>query len=310
MFFIAEIARLHEVHNAPQIEQAIFQGRAGEGEADFAGKLLHRLGDLRAGVFDELRFVENNGVEFIALQVLEVAPEQRVVGDDDVEVGDLLAHLVARRAAFKHEHGHIRREFFHLAFPVVHHRGGAHDQARIGFPAFFPVLEPLNIDERLERFAEAHIVGEDAAEAHGLQMAEKFEARMLVRPQFGKDALGQVVGGNALELLDAVAEFLRLFVIAELRERVFAEMRGLFHRDFLRACFEAVEAEVGHCFLRALGGVHVQLHPAFAGQFHEAAGRLGEAFQILFGELHSFLFPLGGNRKPIDAAALDDELRL
>jgi hypothetical protein len=108
MFLVAEIAGLDEIHDAPQIEQPVFQRRAGERDFVFALQLLHRLRDLRAGIFDELRLVENDGAERKFLQLFQVAPEQRVIRDDDVVLRDLFPQIMPRRAAFEHEHFHFR----------------------------------------------------------------------------------------------------------------------------------------------------------------------------------------------------------
>ena len=59
MLLVAEVAGLDEIHDAPQIEQAVLQRRAGERQAVLGLQLLDRLGDLRAGVLDELRLVQD-----------------------------------------------------------------------------------------------------------------------------------------------------------------------------------------------------------------------------------------------------------
>ena len=59
----AKVARLHEVHDAPQVEQAVLQGRAGEGQALVDVQLFHRLSDLGRGVLDKLGLVQDHGAE-------------------------------------------------------------------------------------------------------------------------------------------------------------------------------------------------------------------------------------------------------
>ena len=110
MFLVAEIAGLDEIHDAPQIEQPVFQRRAGEREPMFGLQLLDRLRDLRAGILDELRLVENHRAERKFLQLLEVAPQQRVIRHDQIVLRNLFAQIVPRRAAFEHEHFQVRRE--------------------------------------------------------------------------------------------------------------------------------------------------------------------------------------------------------
>jgi hypothetical protein len=46
-------------------------------------------------------------------------------------------------------------------------------------------LEPREPGERLERFAEAHVVGENSAKLHLDQMREEIEAVLLIRTEFG-----------------------------------------------------------------------------------------------------------------------------
>ena len=41
LFLIAEIIRLDEIHDAPQIQQPVFERRAGEGDFIFALQLFH-----------------------------------------------------------------------------------------------------------------------------------------------------------------------------------------------------------------------------------------------------------------------------
>ena len=98
MFLRAEITGLHEIHDAPQIEQPIFQRRAGERQAMLGLQLLDRLRDLRAGILDELRFVENHRAEGEFLQLLQIAPQQRVIGHDrDRVAGFVCADCAAPR---------------------------------------------------------------------------------------------------------------------------------------------------------------------------------------------------------------------
>ena len=200
---------MDEIHDAPQIEQAIFQRRAGEREAVLGFQLLHRLRDLRAGVLDELRFVENHGAEGEFLQFLEVAPQQRVIGDDDIVLRNFFAQAVARRAAFEHEHFQVRRETVGFAPPVVQHGRGANDER--GLVVLFVLrLQPREPGEGLQRFAETHVVGQNAAEPDLREMAEEIETVLLIRPQIGLDGVGKFGRGDAFEILEVLAQGRRL----------------------------------------------------------------------------------------------------
>ena len=75
LFLVAEVAGLDEIHDAPQIEQPVFQRGAGERDFIFALQLLDRLRDLRTGIFDELRLVQNHGAEGKFMELLEIATQ-------------------------------------------------------------------------------------------------------------------------------------------------------------------------------------------------------------------------------------------
>ena len=115
----AQIAGLDKIDDAPEVEQAVFQRRAGDGQAAFSFELFDGLGDLGVGVFDELGFVEHDGAEGVFLEFLQVAPQESVVGDDEVVRGDLLAQIMPGRAAFKDQDFEVGDEAVGFAEPVV-----------------------------------------------------------------------------------------------------------------------------------------------------------------------------------------------
>ena len=100
----------------------------------------------------------------------------------------------------------------------MHHRGGANDEGWIALAALFLALEPKQIGEGLQRFTEAHVVCKNTAEAHAVEVHEKIEALLLVRPELGIHARGQVAIWYTLKTIDAVAQLLRLFAVAEAAE--------------------------------------------------------------------------------------------
>ncbi len=95
-------------------------------------------------------------------------------------------HLALGTRALQGRHGHSRREAGELVQPVEHEGGGAGDEHR----RFQPPRVPQALHERdgLERLAEAHLVGEDAAEAEGGEPREPAEALQLVGTQRGGQA--------------------------------------------------------------------------------------------------------------------------
>ena len=94
MFLRSQITGLDKISDAPKIEQAILQRRAGQRQAMFSLELLDGLRDLRGRVLDELGLVEHERTELKLLQCFEIPAEDRVVGDDDVVLGNLFAQVV------------------------------------------------------------------------------------------------------------------------------------------------------------------------------------------------------------------------
>ena len=309
LFLIAEIAGLDEIHDAPQIEQAVFQRRAGERDFIFAFQLLHRLRDLRAGIFDELRLVQNHRAERKFLQLLQIAPEQRVIRHDQIVLRNLFAQIVPRRAAFEHEHFQVRREFFRFAPPVVQNgRGTNHERRLVIF--FVLLLQPREPRQSLQRFSETHVVGENSAEFDSDKMREKIEAVFLIRTQFRLQHFRQFDARNAFEFGNALAQFLRLGRFRKTRKFVIVQMRDIFEADFLRHGDQTFHAHVGHRLVRALHGGGVEFDPAGIRQFHKTSRRAREPFQIRLAQFQAFLLPFGGHGKPVNAAAFDDQFRL
>ena len=128
-----------------------------------------------------LSLVEDHVVEADLLEELLVASHQRIAGDDDVELVQLLAHRVAVGPMPDHrlERG---RELLDLHQPVRHDRGRRdHDVHEVLILVLG--LEPEEQRDRLDRLTEAHVVGQDATGRELVQETEPGEALALVRPQ-------------------------------------------------------------------------------------------------------------------------------
>ena len=260
------------------------------------------------GVLDELRLVQNDGAEGELLQLLEVAPQQGVIRHDEVMLRNLLPQVVPRGAAFQHEHLQVRREAVGLAPPVVQHRGGADHERRFRVLPV-PLFQPRQPRERLQGLAQAHVVRENAAEPDAGQVAEEVEPVLLIGPHLRLHGRGQLDGGEALEILEALAQRLGLGGIAEPLQPFLVQMRRLLQPDALRHRHQPIDAQLGHRFVRRLHRIRVQLHPAGVGQFDEPPGGRLQALQIGGRQLHPFLLPLGGDGQPINAAAFDHQPR-
>ena len=104
--------------------------------------------------------------------------------------GDLLDGLAAAGGGpGDRHHGQVRREPGRFGGPVGHHAGRGDDQERRKIRVSLPGLA----DERqgLERLAQAHVVGEDAAELVLPQEGQPAEAVPLVGPQLRVQGVGQ-----------------------------------------------------------------------------------------------------------------------
>ena len=65
---VGQVAGMDEFHDAPEIEQPVFQRRAGERELVLGLQRLGRARDHRLGILDVLRLVQDDGAEGKFLQ--------------------------------------------------------------------------------------------------------------------------------------------------------------------------------------------------------------------------------------------------
>ena len=106
-----------------------------------------------------------------------------------------------------HDGAHIKRggKALQLGSPVVHERRGAYHERGLGVPRLHA---RQNVRDHLQRFAQAHIVGQDAAEAQMLKRAEPLVAVDLVATQRGLERGGyrKVHLAERVQALDGTAE--------------------------------------------------------------------------------------------------------
>jgi hypothetical protein len=84
----AEEAGNEEFHQAPQLAEVVFDGRAGQAEPVAGIEFAGGLRDLGVRVLDVLRLVEHDQVEGVEAEFFDVAVEQGVGCEDEVGVGD------------------------------------------------------------------------------------------------------------------------------------------------------------------------------------------------------------------------------
>jgi hypothetical protein len=166
-----------------------------------------------------------------------------------------------------------------LGDPVVGDGLGADDEAGLGFAVGLGA-QPRDPHQGLQGLAQAHVVGQHAAEAIRGEVGEEVVALDLIRAQLGADRLrdrrrdaGLQFTDPALDLLDALRrEELLRGVISELQR---VEALG-FGGEIARG-----EAEPGELFVVLGREIELQAPPAFLAQAHVAAARVEEQLGFL-----------------------------
>ena len=178
-----------------------------------------RLRRLAARVLDRLGLVEDGVIERVVLEVDDISPKRAVGGQDDVEVVELFPGLTAADAGMV-EDAELRREASGLLLPVEDERPRHHDQRRRGsaaFPGGGPQLAArLQQGEHLDGLAQAHVVGQAAAETELPEEVEPAEAVALIAAELTLEPGRRVRGRNALELAQPLARPLEPLVESRL----------------------------------------------------------------------------------------------
>ena len=83
----AEVALVGEVHDAPELGEAVLDGRAAHGDAQLSGDGAHGLALGGVGVLDVLGLVDDDGQPGELLQLGGIGAEDAVGGEEDVGGG-------------------------------------------------------------------------------------------------------------------------------------------------------------------------------------------------------------------------------
>ena len=114
-------------------------------------------------------------------------------------------HATLRLGA--HDGAHIERgrKALQLGSPVVHERRRAHHKRGLGVPRFHARQD---MRDHLERFAQAHVVGQDAAKAQVFERAEPLVSVNLVAAQCGleRDRHRKIHLAERIQSLDGATE--------------------------------------------------------------------------------------------------------
>ena len=183
----ADQAGVGEVEDRPEVAEAVLDRRAGEGEPGAGGQAAELLGGVVGRVLDGLGLVEDDAVPLDGLERLDVADGGAVGGDDDVGLGRLGRDLVlvGPGRAVVHHDPELGREPGRLGRPVADDRGRGDDQR--GRPAG----RADEVGEDRGGLAQAHVEGEAAAEAGGVEEPEPGQRLGLVAAQLAVEAVGR-----------------------------------------------------------------------------------------------------------------------
>eukprot|EP00958_Prasinococcus_capsulatus_P003142 scaffold279_cov369-Prasinococcus_capsulatus_cf.AAC.7 len=137
-----------EVQQRPQLGHRILDGRARQQKPVAALEAEQCFPPQRGGALNRLRLIEDHVLPLDALEHLLVRHKELVARHEHVEGGVLRVQQLQPR-----------REFLHLVRPIGQRGGGSHHQEGSPHTLLGEVHEE---GERLHRFPEAHLIGEDA----------------------------------------------------------------------------------------------------------------------------------------------------
>ena len=179
----AQKARHQKVEDAPELGQAVFDRRARQGKAHTGGQALGGACHLGERVFNVLGLVEHHAGKVLFGILVDIATHEVIRGHDHVMLGGP-GYLHAAQRLGTHDGARIERrgKALQLGSPVVDERCRAYHECGLGIPRLH-VRQDMR--DHLQCFAQAHIVGQDAAEAQMLERAEPLVAIDLVATQRG-----------------------------------------------------------------------------------------------------------------------------
>ena len=253
-----EEAGHQELEQAPELKEVVLDGRTGQAQAHAGMDAAHGAGRDGVGVLDVLGFVQDDGVELVFLHLLQVTPQQGVGGDDEVRFRDMLEHALAARAV-DGQAAQAGHELFRFALPVGQHRGGHHDEVGALEAAFHHMLDE---GQGLHGLAQAHLVGQNAAEAVFRQEVEVGQALQLVAAQIGLQRLWRRYGPHLAEGADLFAQVVP--------EGVRARAGQVFQQAVQHRRLELLELG-----LRRLAGVQAQGRELVGDLFQPGFGQAG-----------------------------------
>lgn len=175
------------VEERPEFGEVVLHGSAGEGDPGGCGDLAQRLRGRGERVLDVLGLVGDDHPPLAAGQLGGAGPQRAVGREDEASLDGVEVALGSVEAP----HGHVGGEPPHLALPVAEQGRRADDEG--GGAAGAAQME----GDEGDGLAEAHVVGETAAESERGHQVQPGEAAQLVVAEGGGEA------GRRLHVLGA-----------------------------------------------------------------------------------------------------------
>src|SRR5450759_2520666 len=193
----AEKARVEEIEDRLQLGEAVLDGCAGEGRAPVRAERARRARLCGGWVLHVLRLVERQVLPRDARQERTVPVRERIRRDEEVHLFEQVLERFSARPtrAVVHDDAQPRGEALCLAHPVLRHGGRTDEKRRAD--AFSGLARGQERGEKLDRFAETHVVGEAGAKTAREQEAQPPDAAHLIGTQRAREA---VRSGEARDL--------------------------------------------------------------------------------------------------------------
>jgi hypothetical protein len=185
----------------------VLDRRSGQSQAVPSAEQPGGLGRLAVGVLDRLRLVQDHVVE-LGLAQRPYIPSERAVGrEHHVPSGEGIALADAADAGMV-EHAQLWSEALRLGQPVEDQRLRHHDEGR-GLARQAPGLQQ---GEHLDGLAQAHVIGQAAAEAEVAQEVEPSQAGSLIAAELSPEAPRRLGRRDSLEAAQALPGAVEGFV--------------------------------------------------------------------------------------------------
>ncbi len=275
-----EHLRHREIQNRAQFLETVLHWSPGERQPMPSGQCPRRLRLSGPRVLDVLCLVEHHPIPLLARQLGGVPGQERVSGDHQIRIRDGFVQFRTRCAAgtVVHRYPQIRGESLGLALPVADDRHGAHEQRRSSSVSALALMHKQG--QHLHGFPQAHVVGQNSADAIPAHGGEPCQPTLLIWPQL---RLQPDRCNHRYRLASPVQKVRGPTGCADLGDRHLLDMAGDEFADQIgKGDFRVVEMGGD---IAGRGGQHlvVGLHP-FPAQLHQIRFRADQPFHFGLGQ--------------------------